>query len=208
MKWLYRTVIAWIPLGVTIIGLSGLIYVAMQQNYRQSLNDPQIQMAEDSAFKIDNGSATWQTIVPQNSQVSITTSLAPWIAITDAQGHALKQMRLGSTGTVDDIVAAASDAVNEDFIDTFQIPVGVFQYARSHGEDRITWQSDQAGRQAIVVVPLKDGNYVITGRNMREVEKREAMLEEILGVGMLILLIVSFIAVSFANSILTKKLAA
>ena len=64
------------------------------------------------------------------------------------------------------------------------IPKGVLDYARSKGQNRLTWQPYQLQqdflgytfREAIVVVPLKDGGYVVAGRNMREVEEREGRL--------------------------------
>ena len=35
--------------------LSGLVYVAVQQSYRQTANDPQIEMAEDAAAQLEEG---------------------------------------------------------------------------------------------------------------------------------------------------------
>ncbi len=40
---------AWLPIAVVTIGLCGLAYLTVQQSLRQGANDPQIQMADDTA---------------------------------------------------------------------------------------------------------------------------------------------------------------
>src|SRR6185436_9409124 len=45
--------IAWLPLAVAITGVCGLVYATVHQNYRQSLNDPQIEIAEYLAGRLD-----------------------------------------------------------------------------------------------------------------------------------------------------------
>ena len=49
MRFLVRVLVSWLPLAVASTGMCLLVYATVQQNYRQSLNDPQIQMAEDAA---------------------------------------------------------------------------------------------------------------------------------------------------------------
>jgi hypothetical protein len=60
------------------------------------------------------------------------------------------------------------------------LPEGVFKYAKNKGEDRITWQPEKGIRSAIVVVsynsPNAQGGFVMAGRSLREVEKREHQL--------------------------------
>src|SRR5665811_516764 len=48
---------SWLPLAVAITLLSGLIYGAVQQVLRQDANDPQIQMAQDTAAALTAGAA-------------------------------------------------------------------------------------------------------------------------------------------------------
>ena len=43
----------WCYSTIAVTGLCGLLFVATQQNFRQTLNDPQIQMAEDAAHAIE-----------------------------------------------------------------------------------------------------------------------------------------------------------
>ena len=45
----------WLPIGFVIFGVCGILYAAVQQSYRQSLNDPQIQLAEEFSAEPDSG---------------------------------------------------------------------------------------------------------------------------------------------------------
>ena len=51
MNFFVRVFLKWLPLGVAVTLVCALIYATVQQNYRQSANDPQIQMAEDAALR-------------------------------------------------------------------------------------------------------------------------------------------------------------
>src|SRR5690348_3821333 len=102
----YRNaLLSWLPLAAAITGLSMLIYASVQQNYRQSLNDPQIQVAEDTAFALSHGAGIentlWkelpmQTSTSSRSYIDIATSLSPWIAYYAENGTPLE-----STGLLD-----------------------------------------------------------------------------------------------------------
>src|SRR4051812_9606841 len=74
----------WLVMAVMITGLVGLCYGAVQQDLRQSANDPQIQMAEDIATKLTDGQSL-QSVVPAE-KVDIAKSLAPYIIIFDGTG--------------------------------------------------------------------------------------------------------------------------
>src|SRR5438270_7168527 len=50
-----RVFLYWLPVALAITVLSGLVYVAVQQDLRQGANDPQIQMAEDAAVQLEAG---------------------------------------------------------------------------------------------------------------------------------------------------------
>ena len=54
----------WLPFAVVICAFSGLAYTTVQQSERQAANDPQIQMAEDSAAALDDG-ATIDSVIPK-----------------------------------------------------------------------------------------------------------------------------------------------
>src|SRR4051812_42163598 len=110
----------WLPLGVAIVMFSGLVYVAVQQNYRALANDPQIQIAQDISNAITQGTPP-DSIVPPNPTVDITQSLAPFVAIYNATGTPI-----GSSVGVDGKLPV--------------LPGGVFDYVKMHGEERLTWQ--------------------------------------------------------------------
>ena len=109
----------WVLWAVIITIFSGLVYAAVQQNYRQNGNDPQIEIAEDTASALAQG-AQLQDVIP-NGNVDAAKSLAPFAIITDSSGKVL-----------------ASDVVVNSSIET--IPSGAYSTAKSKGENRITWQ--------------------------------------------------------------------
>ena len=82
----------WLLVVVVVTGLVGLLYAAVQQDIRQSANDPQVQMAEDAAVKLAGGQ-TVQNVVP-SEKVDIATSLAPYLIIFDAQWKSYSFIRL------------------------------------------------------------------------------------------------------------------
>src|ERR1043165_420741 len=77
----------WIPIAITITFFCGLLYAAVQQNYRQSANDPQIQLSEDIAEKLLSGQTYAHLIYPD--QVDISKSLSTFIIVYDGEGKVL-----------------------------------------------------------------------------------------------------------------------
>ena len=162
-------------MAAIVTGLSGLLYTAVQQDLRQSANDPQIQMAEDTAAKLADGQQV-QNVVPAE-KVDIANSLAPYIIVFDATGKPI----------------ASSVQLNGQ---TPTIPSGVFDYVRQNGEDRITWQPQPGVRSAIVVTQFKGSNpgFVLASRSLREVEIREDNIMHLILLGWLAILLVSLLA--------------
>ncbi len=176
--------LAWLPLAVAITGLCGLVYATVQQNYRQSLNDPQIQMAEDAARILSEG-GTPASVVPQDKKIDIAQSLSPWIAVYDQS-----DMPLESSGIINGAVP--------------RLPKGVFDQAFGSlgkdtvitGQNRVTWQPEENVRSAIVVqhVTGKFSGFVVVGRNMREVEKREGRLSLMVSLAWVLLIFTTILA--------------
>lgn len=163
----------WVPIAVVITGVFAFGYWAVQQNYRQSLNDPQIQMAEDAAVYLAND-YTPAALVPRGvSPVDIATSLAPWIAVYDASGTPLE------SGAVLD---GSPPRLPTGVFDTStwrKFIIGHHLNTAPQNEDRFSWQPRADVRQAIVLVSFNAPHgigFVAAGRNMREVEAREAAL--------------------------------
>lgn len=144
---------AWIPLAVAVVCMCALVYGGVQHELRTGANDPQIQLTEDAAASLAAG-ASGSGIVPSQT-VDIANSLAPWIVLCDNAG---------------------SPVVSSGFLDGKPpiLPKGVFTYTLKAGEDRITWQPRPGVRQAVVVRKIQGatGGFAVSGRSLREVEKR------------------------------------
>jgi hypothetical protein len=153
----------------------GAIYLALQQNYRLSANDPQIQLAEDTVILLNKGAVPqWKAA----NDIDAGQSLTPFIVIYSATGTPL----------------AASGLLDGTFP---TIPSGIFAYINSHGEDRFTWQPTSNLRFATVVMPYNNG-YVLAARSLSEVEKREAMLNTEVGLPWLLSVLLVLIYGAFA----------
>ncbi|MQC26608.1 MAG: hypothetical protein DWG76_04050 [Chloroflexi bacterium] len=77
----------WIPLVGVLTLMVGLLYASVQQVHRSGADDPQIQMAEDAAKRL-NARESIQDIVPVG-EVEISESLAPFLNFYDADGQAV-----------------------------------------------------------------------------------------------------------------------
>ena len=154
----------WLPLAAAITVLSGLVYVAVQQNLRLSANDPQIQLAEDAALALSEG-AQPSTVVPANS-VDLGRSLAPYLMVFDDAGNVVaSSVRLDGQPPV--------------------LPAGVLAYTKDHGEDRVTWQPKPGVRSATVLVRYggQHPGVVLAGRSLREVEQRVDVVGSLVAMG-------------------------
>ncbi len=186
MRHLIRTGISWIPLGIAITLICGLIYVTVQQNYRQSLDDPQIQMAEDAAAEIEQGSSP-ASVVPKQ-EVNMAASLAPWLAVYTASGTPI-----ASSATLNGAEPIMPQGVF-DISTWHKYAADLFPVTVPSNEDRFTWQPQSNVRQAVVLVQASNGMFVASGRNMREVENREGTLTLMVGLGWIVTLVISFVA--------------
>jgi hypothetical protein len=144
--------INWLIVALVTSAFCCLVYAAVQQTLRQGANDPQIQMAEDISDALENGRSTG-TLMPQN-MVDLKQSLGVFVILFDDRGN-----QTASSG----VLHGQSP----------QLPGGVLEYVRQHGEDRLTWQPERGVRIAAVVTRyngVKSG-FVLVGRSLREVEK-------------------------------------
>ena len=131
----------------------GLIYTAVQQNYRQSANDPQIQMVEDTILALTHGAAASSLI---GNSVDPSLRLAPFVIIYDDSGK----------------VVASGAQINGQIPN---LPAGVFDDVRVTGKKMFTWQTKDGTRMAVVMDHYSNG-FVLSGRSLREVEIREHKL--------------------------------
>ncbi len=180
-KRLMQTFKYWLPLAFATTAVSGLVYATVQQNYRQSANDPQIQMAEDAAALLSNGIDP-KSLVAEN-KVEISKSLAPYIIIFDSQG-----VVLASSGQLDGRVPTP--------------PRGVLQSATSKSENRVTWQPRDDVRGAAVVTRFEgttSAGFVLASRSLREVEVRENRLTFTVAVAWVVTMLGSLLLIFFLS---------
>lgn len=140
----------------TVLALA--LYAIPQQVLRNGANDPQVQLATDAAARLESGAAAADAVPA--SDVDMAHSLAPFVIAYDDQGKPLaSQAKLNGGVPVP--------------------PSGVFDFVRSHGEERVSWQpilGSVRGVRVAAVVERVNGphpGFVLAGRSLREVEMRE-----------------------------------
>ena len=173
----------WLPLAIATAGLCALVYLTVQQSLRMGANDPQIQMAEDAASSLNAG-ASVESVVP-SAKVEIADSLAPFVIVFDDSGKVL-----ASSATLHGVVPA--------------YPAGVLDYVRQKGQDRVTWQPKVGVRMATVVVPYNNG-FVVAGRSLTEIEKRESQVESLSGLAILGIWAATLIVIALGELVGRKK---
>jgi energy-converting hydrogenase Eha subunit F len=165
----FEPVLWWLYAAIAVTGVCATIYLAVQQNYRQSLNDPQIQIAEDAAARLDAGDVPAAVVPRMGSLVNLDTSLATWVAVYDASG-----LPLESSGQLDN--APPQPPKNLFDPSTWR---SLKTFPQSGGnETRVTWQPRDGVRQALIIVHAQNGMFVVSGRNMRTTEDRIIQLGE------------------------------
>ena len=160
---------------------AAIIYVTVQQSYRSSANDPQLQIAGDLTRRLDEGKPIDHLM--QGDTVDLTQSLSVFKVLYDSN-----RMPVHSTGLLDGKLP--------------RLPRGVFEFARRNMENVFTWQPRNGVRVAMVLkastAPAM--GFVAVGRSLIEVERRESNLTAIVVVAWIIALSVilfHFLAISF-----------
>jgi hypothetical protein len=156
---LRRAVAFFLPVAVLATLACGLIYVEVQQDLRSGANDPQFQLAEDAAARLDAG-ADPRLVVPATG-VDLASSLAPFMIVFDSS------YKVMATNAILDGGSPAP-------------PHGVLDAARSGSPSAVTWQPRDGVRIAAVTVAWR-GGLVLAGRSLRRVEEQEQNAESIAG---------------------------
>ena len=151
-----RTVLALgLPLAAVATVVLAIGYVNDQQNLRMLANEPQEWLARETAGRIGNGMVPKVSVT--GTPFDIASDPAPYVNVYDVNGNVI-------TGTGQLHGALAS------------LPIGVLETARTSGVNRITWEPVPGVREAVVVVPISSGGYVLAGRSLRYVEEQESNL--------------------------------
>jgi hypothetical protein len=139
--------------GVTLALLFvifGTIFAVVQQFVRASANDPQIQLAETTAAALDMGALPSRLV---SGSVQMDSNLSPFVMIYDKSGRLLSgNGLLGSKAA--------------------KVPTGLLTAANGREYSAVTWQPKKNVRIAAVTVASKN-YFVVSGRSLKEVEKRE-----------------------------------
>ena len=162
-----RALAFFLPVAVLATLTCGLIYAEVQQDQRSGANDPQVQMAEDAAARLDAG-ASPASAIQTTRTVDLAASLAPFTIVFDG-GHTL----LATDATLDGGQPAP--------------PAGVLDAARPGSPNTVTWQP-RAGVRIAAVVMAWHGGTILVGRSLRRVEEQESNAELIAGAAWLVML--------------------
>jgi len=168
----------WLPLAVAATVLAGTAFVIGQQILRTGADDPQVEMAEDAAARLQAGAAP--SVVIPSAQTEIAASLAPWLIVYGPD----RKLLAGS---------ALLDGKPAEY------PTSVFANAPPGGSaDQVTWQPRSGIRAATVVVGFR-GGWVVAGRSLRMVEQREDHVGQLAIAGWLAALAATAVAVLVAE---------
>jgi len=162
-----RKLSIWLGPAIILFIIFGTIYVVVQQAQRRDANYPQIQLAEDTALSLDQGTKP-ATLTTGNIDINI--SLAPFIEIYDKSGRAL-----AGSGYLDGSLPA--------------VPYGILTAANGKTYHMITWEPKSGIRIAAISV-ADQGYYVLSGRSLTEVEKNETATLQLSALGGLASLLV------------------
>ena len=155
------------PVVVAATVVIVFVFTVAQQNLRMGANDPQVQMAEDAAARLDTGDTPSAVVAPQ--AIDIARSLAPFLIVLGRDRRPL-----------------ASSAVFDG--QTPLPPSGVFDRLSGSSRSEITWAPRPDVREAAVIVAYRNG-YVLAGRSLRLVEQREDALGQLALLGFLVMLV-------------------
>lgn len=141
------------PFAIVITLIYCALYIVLLQQYRQGLDDPQVQVSQDIALRLEKGGEARQYIPPQEHDLE--RSYATFVALYSDQ-----QSLIGSSGAIEGVVLAPSHEV--------------FALVKDKGVHRFSWEPKKHVRIAAVMryVSATTSTYVLVGRNMREGEGR------------------------------------
>lgn len=143
----------WLVMVCVVTFVCFACYSTIQQFNRQLANEPQVQIAEDTAAALGAGTPAGSLV--QGTKVDMSRSLAPFIVIVDQNKNVI-----ASTAETKGSVPA--------------LPKGFLDAVTLWGDHRLTWETPDGLRFATVTVRY-DGagpGYVVAARSLRETEAR------------------------------------
>jgi len=151
---LSRILILFLTLEVIVCAFCLLVYVSVQQTYRNNADDPQIQIARELKLKYSKSGLDSLSDAKDKIEIS-SSSISPFYVIYDENAKPV-----------------SSNALLYNNMP--QLPLGVFRAAKENGENKISWQPYQGLRFATVIEHItgKFNGYILSGRSLLETEKR------------------------------------
>jgi len=147
----------------------GSLFLISQQILRLSANDPQIQLAEDTAALLNSGEQPSDTL---SGEINIDHSLSPFTLITDKSGNVIAGNGF-SSGTLEN-----------------SIPYNTLVQSSGVPYLAVTWQPNKI-RYATVAVSANN-YFVFSGRSLTVVDQNQAKILRICeiawGIGLFIIL--------------------
>jgi hypothetical protein len=175
-RFLLKSFLNWLPFAAVLSLCFLMIYISVQQNYRQNANDPQIQIVKDTIFAL-NTKHPPSDVIPTD-KIDPGQSLSPFVVIFNAQGQPLSSS----------VILDGQTPIP---------PSGVFSYTQTHQSDRFTWEPKPGIRIAAVLESTNQPQslYVLSGRSLTEVENREDRLLLLTLIGLILSLLGIFILI-------------
>ena len=161
----------------------GTAYVMCQQILRMNANDPQVQIAHDTAVQLKDGKSVENVV--GTDKVNLAQSLASFVIVYNKSGNPI----------------AGSGYLNGAWP---KVPLGVLKAAEGQSDNRVTWQPQSDVRLASVTVAAKN-YYVLSGRSLREVENREQKITLLALAGWVTALIVTVVAFILRKSYVARS---
>jgi hypothetical protein len=152
------------PLAFHTLLLAGILTLlgggaafTIDQMMRSGANQPQIDMCDWYAGELTAGESPADVIPP--GYVDLERSLQPFVVFYDDHGQPV-----AGTGYLDQKLPTP--------------PAGVFDYVRSNGLEKVTWQPQRGVRLASVVrrVNGKNPGFLLAARSLRLVEEQKSTL--------------------------------
>lgn len=149
---------SWLPLAFGLTVTIGFVHLAVQQSYRQDAYDPQIELVESVGAALSSGVKATD-LLGEAPPTDIAKTLTTFLAVVDK----------------DDKLVASNAKLNGQ---SPVMPSGLLVAARQGATERSTWEPQAGVRQAVVAlaVPNGDGQVVVVGRSLREVDLRISQL--------------------------------
>ena len=156
----------------TVLALA--LYAIPQQVLRRGADDPQVEMADNLVFQLEQGITAGNAI--PSGKIEIAHSLSPFVIAFDDQGHPI----------------ASQAALNGE---TPALAKGTLDYVREHGEYRFTWKPGGATRIAAVVQRVHGDHpgFVLAGRSLREETVRQIAVKQMATLAWIAMLALIFV---------------